>query len=541
MVNYVWVQDKKKETKLNNLLLTGVCIGFIRILFHFTIVFFFGLMLESVLLVWIFLALWNAVALMVDIPIWVLQKYIKPKVFLIIANSMMLMACLIFLKFIYFEGLAEIFVSDNPSGFVENTISWTGRFFDSTLNIVLLAVAAGLYGTIKESFDITTLSYIFNNTTPGEYAKYISRYNIHFWIGSFVGLIFSGVLLSINIKIAIIIFIWFVICFFLFLLKFFDNTHETIDLHSLRSIKLDSFKVDLWKQKNTISQTISTKNLKQITEKTKVIFLKPVELKKSIDFSELFTTTAKTFKWFFKMITWKPRSITLMWIIFLVMQFSFWDTFVATFQVEFLEKLIIIDKDVMLIKQTKWLITWYVLLWVMVIPAFVFQDFFIKMSKKFGQFNIIMFGSLLSALSLILFGFFSSSLYMIMLLGILNSIWYAAVFPISQAVFSERYNLLYAKRYKLKQIDSTISAAPLMIVLNSANVIGLLFGSFIVKFIWFEAFFIIFWGLLLGIFIFSILKYDKINDSDKDEDESENADESIIKNQKIEEFDGEVF
>jgi hypothetical protein len=38
-------------------------------------------------------------------------------------------------------------------------------------------------------------------------------------------------------------------------------------------------------------------------------------------------------------------------------------------------------------------------------------------------------------------------------------------------MFSEKYNVLYAVRNNLKQIDSTVSAAPLKIVLNLANVV----------------------------------------------------------------------
>jgi hypothetical protein len=47
-----------------------------------------------------------------------------------------------------------------------------------------LFLAAALYGIIKESYDVTTLSYIFNISTPSEYATLISKYNINFGIGA---------------------------------------------------------------------------------------------------------------------------------------------------------------------------------------------------------------------------------------------------------------------------------------------------------------------------------------------------------------------
>ena len=103
MVNFVWIENNRKETKLKNLLIVWVLIWFVSIAFHFTVVFFFWLILDSIFLVWLFLAIWNVFSLAFDIPIWVLQKYIKPKTFMIIWSVFMLVACLIFFKFIYLE------------------------------------------------------------------------------------------------------------------------------------------------------------------------------------------------------------------------------------------------------------------------------------------------------------------------------------------------------------------------------------------------------------------------------------------------------
>ena len=42
--------------------------------------------------------------------------------------------------------------------------------------------------------------------------------------------------------------------------------------------------------------------------------------------------------------------------------------------------------------------------------------------------------------------------------------------PLAMATFSEKYNIEYAKKYNLKEIDSNSSAAPLKILINLANV-----------------------------------------------------------------------
>ncbi len=46
------------------------------------------------------------------------------------------------------------------------------------MNILLLILAATLYGFAKEVNDITTLSYILNNADPSEYSSIISKNNI---------------------------------------------------------------------------------------------------------------------------------------------------------------------------------------------------------------------------------------------------------------------------------------------------------------------------------------------------------------------------
>ena len=153
-----------------------------------------------------------------------------------------------------------------------------------------------------------------------------------------------------------------------------------------------------------------------------------------------------------------------------------------------------------------------------------------------------MLWAFLSGVSLVLFWFYSKDFTMILILWLINSVWYAAVIWVWQWLFSERYNVLYALKNSLKQIDSTVSAAPLKIILNLANVIWLILWAFIVQTMWFEAFFIGFGWLLLWLFTFSIVKYKAINDSWKERDWMFAWTEEIEKHTKeIEEFDWEVF
>lgn len=535
MVNFVWIQPNAKEIKLKNLLIVWAFTWFVSIIFHFTVVFFFWLVLDSIFLVGLFLAVWNVVSLIFDIPIWVMQKYIKPKTFMVIWTVFMFIACLIFFKFIYLEDLTWALL---PNGKVYDYF-W--KFMDSFVNIFLLALAAWLYWIISEIYWVTSFSYILNNTGPSEYATYLSRYNIYSWAWSMLWLVVSWLLLALNIKLAIIVFIFIIVWFLFFLLKYFNNSEETITIDNIKKLKIDSFKLDLGKKAQKISQSITTKNLMELTKKTKVIFIKPIEANKKIDYKEIYDFTVLNFKRFIKVIFLMPRNLMMLWIFFILMQFSFWDTFVSTFFVDFIKDVKEVDSWNQILQRTDWLITWYVWLWIIAIPWFILQDPFINLSKKFWEFNTLMLWTFISGLSLFFFGFFTDNFTMILILWIINSVWYAAVIWVWQWLFSERYNVLYAVKNELKQIDSTVSAAPLKIVLNLANVVWLILWSLIVSYMWFGAFFIVFGWLLLWLFVYSVLNYTKINESWKEWAWMFSSDEDGNSSSSIEEFDWEVF
>lgn len=100
----------------------------------------------------------------------------------------MFAAGLVFLKYIY---AASVFTPSSGGG----VTTLLGHFLDSTTNIILLFVAAGLYGFTKELNDLTTLSYILNNSDPSEYSSIISKNNIYTGGGSLLGLLASGFIL----------------------------------------------------------------------------------------------------------------------------------------------------------------------------------------------------------------------------------------------------------------------------------------------------------------------------------------------------------
>lgn len=166
-VSFVSTESSFDEIRRKNFFIYGFVSSFVWMCFHFTLVFFFGLELKSVLMVGIFLGIGNFVAFLVDSPIGVLQKYILPKKLFIISAVMMLVVSIIFLYFIFSSGSGG-----------SNSDSLISGFLASSINLLLLFISVCFYGIIKELSDVTSLSYIMNNADPSEYADLLSRNNI---------------------------------------------------------------------------------------------------------------------------------------------------------------------------------------------------------------------------------------------------------------------------------------------------------------------------------------------------------------------------
>ena len=134
---FITLETEADLVKRQNLHLVSAFIGFVWMLFHFTVVFFFTLILKSPVLVGIFLGFGNLVALLIDVPVSILGRYFAPRKLYVFATLSMLGAGLIFLKFIYASSLV-------PTGGT-GIVTFLAQFLNSGANLLLLAFAAFLY------------------------------------------------------------------------------------------------------------------------------------------------------------------------------------------------------------------------------------------------------------------------------------------------------------------------------------------------------------------------------------------------------------
>lgn len=249
----------------------------------------------------------------------------------------------------------------------------------------------------------------------------------------------------------------------------------------------------------TISQ-VQKADFAEVAKGMKIIFLKPMQARIDINWKEVIVTTKEDLKSFYEVMALAPLSKKLIIMSVIVVFFGFWDTFVVTFLINFLDKIIASNDNILL--RTR-LFTGYVFIAILAIPAFGAQIPLIATSKKIGTFSVIFTGVLLSGISMFFFGF-STSFIAILLLGIGNSIGYAAAMPLAQGEFSDAYNQVYADKRKLTEIDSNASAAPLKMVLNLANVIGLILGGLLIAIVGFNGTFFVLGLILFVLFVLSI-------------------------------------
>lgn len=73
-------------------------------------------------------------------------------------------------------------------------------------------------------------------------------------------------------------------------------------------------------------------------------------------------------------------SPSLFWFIALILAFGFWDTFASSFLIDYLSKLPRIGGFA------------YALLGIIAVPAFVAQDFFIKLAARTGKLVVALIG-----------------------------------------------------------------------------------------------------------------------------------------------------
>ncbi len=95
------VQTGLDGFRLRNFYITVGFQGFVWMIFHFSVVFFFTFLLQNIVLVGFFLGFANLIAFGIDIPLGIIQRYVPTRRMFIIAAISQLIATGIFFAFIF--------------------------------------------------------------------------------------------------------------------------------------------------------------------------------------------------------------------------------------------------------------------------------------------------------------------------------------------------------------------------------------------------------------------------------------------------------
>ena len=501
---FISINEWLDENKRFNLNLSVLLLSFSTMLFHFATVFFFAFKLESLILVWVFLWIGNFFAFLFDVPLSILQHHFKSKTLLWLGAVAQIIAILIFANFIFW--VTQYIAIETSSA-----VWWIGIlefFLWSVINWILLLIAAILYWFNREINDITLISYILSKANPVQYKVIIAQKNLFYWIWALLWLVFSWVILTFSPNLIIISLLIILASVSYASINSFDSKEKTIKLENIKSFKVYFDKNNLSKvQKNITNKTeqlvknVKNIELKEILGSTKYIFMKPLELNSTkISLKELIFKTKIELKNIYETLIYaKDWNIIVYWSFYMLLIFWFWDTFASTFLLDFLNEL------------KEW---WsYILLWIIAIPAFWLQEYFWKLADRVWVYKIANIWLFISGISLVFMSFFASwelNLIIILVLALLNSVWYAIWMWLSISVFLESYNKAYATKNNLKEIEWNASAAPMKILQNLANVFWLVLGWIILAIAWYSWFFFIFWIIILWLLYWSIKIKEKI-------------------------------
>lgn len=330
----------EKQKLLRNFFNVVSVYGAIWIIFHLTSVFFFGFIVGSPLLVGIFLGIGNIWSMIIDVPLGTIQRHVPSKIMLGVANALMIIAAILFLYLIH-TSVDEGF---KLSGGI---LDITRNFLTTGFNVTLLLIVGILYGTIKEVYEITTISYLLNHCDPSEYDAVLSKYNISMGIGSVSGIILSIGLLALpqqtnSVELVLLVLIFLIVCVWMFIQSYFDNSAEVFNMNAVKNLHIvDKAKEIEHSTGAYVKTTVTTGDFQRIKGDMNYIIMKPKEITKELDWNDIFQKTKLEYLMLYKLIFGKATLVpVLLWTTGCIFLFGCWDTIVTTFFITYLDEVL---------------------------------------------------------------------------------------------------------------------------------------------------------------------------------------------------------
>lgn len=231
-------------------------------------------------------------------------------------------------------------------------------------------VASICYGLTKEINDVSTYGYVLSHADPSEYGTILARNNITFGIGSLIGLVLSGVILSFSPAFAVIILGVIIVGFLAFTIRYFDSSVDSVSVSDITNFRISVQRWNSEHVKEYIVETVKKADIEKVIKNAKYLMLKPKQKSKDnkVPWTEVYASSKKEFRIIWEIIVHRPAHFSLIWTVTLVLIFGFWDTFASSFLLEFLDKM-----------GSGWS---YILLAIIGIPGIALQEFASKIGNR---------------------------------------------------------------------------------------------------------------------------------------------------------------
>ena len=161
--------------------------------------------------------------------------------------------------------------------------------------------------------------------------------------------------------------IFLVICVWVFIANYFDNSHEVFNLSAVKDLHLIEKTKNLEKvTENYVKTTVTTGDFQKMKGDMSYIIMKPKELTHELDWGEIIAKTKGEFSSIYKLIFVKDTFVPmLLWTTGCIFVFGCWDTIVTTFFITYLDEALKDSAEVKNIIQSG-----FILIGILAIPAY---------------------------------------------------------------------------------------------------------------------------------------------------------------------------
>jgi len=360
----------------------------------------------------------NAIAIFIDIPLGITQKYIQPRYFILLAILMLMMSDLIFMM------SAEAF--------------W----------LVFLAVL--FYQLSVEVFFITIVTFILRMSGKNDSSQNVAQSDIADNIGDMTGIGLAGFLFTIDRSVdahnfIVILFLFCVIFALLFFVyEFADNRHQT---------KMEKYILNMKLNRKIIEASSHFAEQLVTHEAGEVVADVPEEKaeQKPIVFSEIASQVRVAMKdlagTFVSLIKDPFSEPLLVWTMLIIIVTTFWSEAINFFEPLFTKSLFASEESIITTNFSRYLFESAMLMMGLLLPTFFFEYPLSKLADKWGKEKIIVACTIFAGLSLAFLAALSQTVtffFVFLILGIA----YVGIYPAMASLINDEYGKVAAKRNK---------------------------------------------------------------------------------------------